>query len=495
MRWNLPASLLMLSFAHLPASIGMSTHQVDELAALEAEFNRAQGEWEAYRVGRGTSPPSGRRPSDPVATFWPRFVALMEAGHGRAALWLVENASRADLQHGQRLEKQAGIVAYALREHVREPWLEQLCFLVAKHSRDFEPEELTNRLETWQEEDLEPQVRAAANWLWAHMIRNNREVAVERDKEIEAALRAALSAAPTSAAGRIAGSSIFSTLERKLGSELRAWLDRSPGGQVLRPDLGSWRAHFRELAVAGVEEAEIWLLGTAWAEKPGADYEQLLAMLDETREIWRHRLEVAKAEQRVNPFGLKEPPAVLRTAPEELFWLAFEALADRDPRAGAWLIENASRAPYWGWAVRDRLFQELEEIVRDHGDAEWAVGLTEGLARGAADYLGARRVRELCVSWADATNNEEVEIRLRLQHAVALLKQDEAQGVALLRELVERWPDHALARDASGRITSLTELVIGQPAPDIVAPDLAGEPFKLSDYRGKVVVLDFWGDW
>ena len=28
-----------------------------------------------------------------------------------------------------------------------------------------------------------------------------------------------------------------------------------------------------------------------------------------------------------------------------------------------------------------------------------------------------------------------------------------------------------------------------------VGEDLDGTPMKLSDYRGKVVVLDFWGDW
>jgi thiol-disulfide isomerase/thioredoxin len=36
---------------------------------------------------------------------------------------------------------------------------------------------------------------------------------------------------------------------------------------------------------------------------------------------------------------------------------------------------------------------------------------------------------------------------------------------------------------------------IGNLAPDIEGVDLDGERFKLSDYRGKVVVLDFWGDW
>ena len=36
---------------------------------------------------------------------------------------------------------------------------------------------------------------------------------------------------------------------------------------------------------------------------------------------------------------------------------------------------------------------------------------------------------------------------------------------------------------------------IGKPAPDIAGDDLDGKPFKLSDYKGKVVLLDFWGFW
>jgi hypothetical protein len=44
-------------------------------------------------------------------------------------------------------------------------------------------------------------------------------------------------------------------------------------------------------------------------------------------------------------------------------------------------------------------------------------------------------------------------------------------------------------------IRSLTVLAVGQPAPEIAGEDLDGVAFKLSDYRGKVVMLDFWGDW
>ena len=36
---------------------------------------------------------------------------------------------------------------------------------------------------------------------------------------------------------------------------------------------------------------------------------------------------------------------------------------------------------------------------------------------------------------------------------------------------------------------------VGQLAPEITGVDLKGNAFKLSDYRGKVVMLNFYGDW
>ena len=38
-------------------------------------------------------------------------------------------------------------------------------------------------------------------------------------------------------------------------------------------------------------------------------------------------------------------------------------------------------------------------------------------------------------------------------------------------------------------------LEVGDMAPEIIGEDIDGKRFKLSDYRGKVVMLDFWGDW
>jgi hypothetical protein len=36
---------------------------------------------------------------------------------------------------------------------------------------------------------------------------------------------------------------------------------------------------------------------------------------------------------------------------------------------------------------------------------------------------------------------------------------------------------------------------LGEVAPEIDGEDIEGVRFCLGDYRGKVVVLDFWGNW
>ena len=44
-------------------------------------------------------------------------------------------------------------------------------------------------------------------------------------------------------------------------------------------------------------------------------------------------------------------------------------------------------------------------------------------------------------------------------------------------------------------LKNVGQLIAGKPVPDITGEDLDGKSFKLSDYRGKVVLLDFWAHW
>lgn len=52
-----------------------------------------------------------------------------------------------------------------------------------------------------------------------------------------------------------------------------------------------------------------------------------------------------------------------------------------------------------------------------------------------------------------------------------------------------------LRERADQELAELRSLRIGMPAPDIAGSDLDGTAFRLSDYRGKVVLLVFWASW
>jgi len=72
-----------------------------------------------------------------------------------------------------------------------------------------------------------------------------------------------------------------------------------------------------------------------------------------------------------------------------------------------------------------------------------------------------------------------------------------------MKAMVEEYGDVAVDDSTIGDMVAKkikaieirSRVAVGKVAPDIEGPDIDGEVFKLSDYRGKVVMLDFWGDW
>ena len=74
-----------------------------------------------------------------------------------------------------------------------------------------------------------------------------------------------------------------------------------------------------------------------------------------------------------------------------------------------------------------------------------------------------------------------------------------AESAALFEEVIEKYAEmrfeksypHNPAELAKGQLFELRNLAIGAKAPEIEGNDIRGKAMKLSDYRGKVVVLDF----
>ncbi|MEZ5989118.1 MAG: hypothetical protein R3F30_08345 [Planctomycetota bacterium] len=51
------------------------------------------------------------------------------------------------------------------------------------------------------------------------------------------------------------------------------------------------------------------------------------------------------------------------------------------------------------------------------------------------------------------------------------------------------------AEAAAGELFEVRNLQVGKVAPEVEGTGIRGKALKLSDFRGKVVLLDFWGDW
>lgn len=80
--------------------------------------------------------------------------------------------------------------------------------------------------------------------------------------------------------------------------------------------------------------------------------------------------------------------------------------------------------------------------------------------------------------------------------AARLNREAEALLERLLRDYRDvQVPGKALAQLAESQLYEIRHLSIGMRVPEIEGEDVHGRRFKLSDYRGKVVMLDFWGHW
>jgi hypothetical protein len=72
---------------------------------------------------------------------------------------------------------------------------------------------------------------------------------------------------------------------------------------------------------------------------------------------------------------------------------------------------------------------------------------------------------------------------------------DEKRSTELFREIVAQHEGTDAAKSAARYLFEIEKLQVGMKAPDFAGNDVEGKTVRLSDFKGRVVYLDFWGFW
>lgn len=166
-----------------------------------------------------------------------------------------------------------------------------------------------------------------------------------------------------------------------------------------------------------------------------------------------------------------------------------------------WIIRQGSRSPDSNDAVNDAVEQFVADHEDDEGFAQVLASLqnmrgidTEAIYRRLLEESDSHDVKGL------ATYYLAKSLVARGSRFGPLSKKREGKIVAIFEQAKNEYGDvkmrgRTLAEIVEPELFELLHLSIGKVAPEIEGEDIDAANLKLSDYRGKVVVLDFWGHW
>jgi len=153
-----------------------------------------------------------------------------------------------------------------------------------------------------------------------------------------------------------------------------------------------------------------------------------------------------------------------------------------------------------GYGAEAEQQQALDLILADHVEHADLQGVAAAM-RYSASTFGRDKARKLLDALIEHNPNPKV-VSAALysrgtmdQRHGKMTADDIAAACADLERLLTLEVDDRTKDQAKSALFEYRNLMVGMTAPDIEGEDLDGVPFKLSDYRGKVVVIDFWGDW
>lgn len=214
----------------------------------------------------------------------------------------------------------------------------------------------------------------------------------------------------------------------------------------------------------------------------------------------RYREQATAWQAEVGAFARGEIQGELPPSPDLEWYPRFRALADAgDLRARVWCLQRVDGCGLAAEFVADYWRGEAYGLATAlRAEPELAPALL-GAAAGGMPIVGDAGLDAWLAYYGGLSLDETIRrsaLARRAAHArMARTPEVAARAAALEDELIERWPDSPEAQRALGKRFSQTNLQIGMIAPEFTGKDVDGREIRLSSYRGKLVVLDFWGFW
>jgi hypothetical protein len=154
------------------------------------------------------------------------------------------------------------------------------------------------------------------------------------------------------------------------------------------------------------------------------------------------------------------------------------------------------------WSIYPETEEFLREAVQKNPGREVQGLASLNLARLLADDAEASRMAQADPAWLKrwevAQWPKALIKKWRTSDPDKLTKEAERVYQQIIDRYADVKPEHSkltLGRRAEAALFEIRHLTVGRKAPEIAGEDIDGKRFKLSDYRGKVVLLDFWGNW
>ena len=231
-------------------------------------------------------------------------------------------------------------------------------------------------------------------------------------------------------------------------------------------------------------------LTAALQQDPQAAYQKLAK--DFAQAMSKHQDERQARVKAARAAGERVPRSAYRQPTKEFVESAQEFAQEYAGKDAAvpflgFILKNAS-------TERNAVKWAVKTLASDYVESDAIGDVVDYLPRVAR--MAGRPAMSLLNDIADNHGNNDIRVKALLARARQLMGRDDSQGaIADLEKVQELTKDADLLDEAKEALVEVKKLAIGSVAPDIVGVDVEGVSFKLSDYRGKVVLLDFWGFW